>query len=60
MHPVGGRDVGWDRVRESWEQLAKIVSGVQIKLDDQFVQIIGDLAYELGVEHGAVYRGSIP
>jgi ketosteroid isomerase-like protein len=52
MHPVGGREVGWDQVRGSWEQIAKIVSGGQIKLDDQFVQIIGDVAYELGVEHG--------
>ena len=52
MHPVGGREVGWDQVRGSWEQIAKIVSGGQIKLDDQFVQIIGDVAYELGVESG--------
>jgi ketosteroid isomerase-like protein len=52
MHPAGGRDVGWGRVRESWEQLAKIVSRGKIKLDDQFVQIIGDVAYELGVERG--------
>jgi len=52
MHPVGGREVGWDQVRGSWEQVAKIVSGGQIKLEDQFVQIIGDVAYELGVEHG--------
>ena len=52
MHPVGGREVGWDKVRGSWEQVAKIVSGGQIKLEDQFVQIIGDVAYELGVERG--------
>src|SRR6476469_6092364 len=52
MHPIGGREVGWDQVRGSWEQVAKIVSGGQIKLEDQFVQIIGDMAYELGVEHG--------
>ena len=52
MHPVGGREVGWDQVRGSWEQVAKIVSGGQIKLEDQFVQIIGDVAYELGVERG--------
>src|SRR3984893_11339770 len=52
MHPIGGREVGWDQVRGTWEQVAKIVSGGQIRLDDQFVQIIGDVAYELGVERG--------
>ena len=23
MHPIGGREVGWDQVRGSWEQLAQ-------------------------------------
>lgn len=23
MHPVGGRQVGWSEVRESWEQVAQ-------------------------------------
>ena len=22
MHPIGGRQVGWDEVREEWEQVA--------------------------------------
>jgi ketosteroid isomerase-like protein len=52
MHPIGGRTVGWEKVRESFQQVAQIASQGQIKLDDQVVQIIGDLAYELGVERG--------
>ena len=52
MHPVGGREVGWDKVRESWEQVAKIASDGQVLLRDQFIQVAGDMAYELGSEQG--------
>ena len=24
MHPIGGRQVGWDEVRQSWEQVARL------------------------------------
>ena len=24
MHPIGGREVGWDKVRNSWEQVAQL------------------------------------
>jgi ketosteroid isomerase-like protein len=52
MHPIGGREVGWDQVRKSWEQVAQLTSGGQVKLADQVIQIAGDAAYELGVERG--------
>ena len=52
MHPIGGREVGWDKVRESFQQVAGIASGGRVKLDDQIVQVTGDRAYELGVERG--------
>ena len=52
MHPIGGRQVGWDKVRESFEQVAQIASEGRIKLDDQIIQVTGDLAYELGSERG--------
>jgi ketosteroid isomerase-like protein len=54
MHPIGGREVGWDQVRKSWQQVAQISSGGQGKLVDQVIRIVGDLAYELGVERGQV------
>ncbi len=50
MHPIGGREVGWDEVRRSWEQVAQFASEGEAKLDDQMIQVAGDFAYELGVE----------
>lgn len=52
MHPIGGRDVGWDQVGKSWEQVAQISTNGAVTLSDQFIQVVGDAAYELGVEHG--------
>ena len=58
MHPIGGRQVGWDEVRGSWEQTAQLAEGGQVELLDQIVQVAGDIAYELGVERGqAVFAG---
>ena len=58
LHPIGGRTVGWDNVRESFQQVANIASEGHIKLDDQLIQVIGDMAYELGSERGqAVFSG---
>ncbi len=57
MHPIGGREVGWDKVRGSFEQVAKIASGGRITLDDQFIQVVGDLAYEVGYERGPATFG---
>jgi ketosteroid isomerase-like protein len=58
MHPIGGRQVGWEKVRESFEQVAKIASAGRIRLEDQLIQVIGDLAYELGAERGqATFAG---
>jgi ketosteroid isomerase-like protein len=54
MHPVGGRETGWKKVRESWEQLAKIATGGEAKLRGQAIQVAANMAYELGVEHGHV------
>jgi hypothetical protein len=52
MHPIGGREVGWDQVRGSWEQVARLATHGQVRLSDQFIQVDGDAAYELGVEPG--------
>jgi ketosteroid isomerase-like protein len=55
MHPIGGRQVGWDEVRASWENVAKIFSNGQVNLSDQRICVGGDLAYELGIEHVHVW-----
>ncbi len=56
MHPIGGREVGWEQVKNSWEQVAQLCTKGQAKLGDQFIQVAGDAAYELGVERGQFSR----
>ena len=54
MHPIGGRQTGWDEVRGSFEQVAGLASGGQGELRDQTIQVSGDMAYEVGIERGQV------
>jgi uncharacterized protein (TIGR02246 family) len=54
MHPIGGRQVGWDQVRVSWQQVAAIASEGRVTLGDQLVRVVGEAAYELGTEHVAM------
>ena len=54
MHPIGGRQVGWNEVRESWEQVAQGASDGKVELKDQLIRVIGDVAYEVGVEMSRV------
>lgn len=57
MHPIGGRQVGWNEVRESWEQVAKSASDGKVELKDQLIHVAGDAAYEAGVEHAEFRLG---
>lgn len=52
MHPIGGREVGWDEVEGPWAQVASISSGGQVELDDQLIRVGEDIAYEVGTERG--------
>lgn len=54
MHPIGGREVGWDAVRESFEKVAELASNGRVELRDRTIRTAGDVAYETGVEHGRV------
>jgi ketosteroid isomerase-like protein len=49
MHPIGGRQVGWNEVRESWEQVAQGASDGKVELKDQLIRVLGDVAYEVGL-----------
>ena len=53
QHPIGGRQVGWEEVLGSWEQVSHLASEGKVELNEQFVHVAGDVAYEIGVEHGA-------
>ena len=57
MHPIGAREVGWDKVGKAWEQVAKLASGGQVKLSDQLIEVAGDMAYEVGIEQGQAKFG---
>jgi len=57
MHPIGGRQVGWNQVRESWEQVAQVASDGKVELKDQLIRVAGDVAYEVGVEHAEFKLG---
>jgi len=54
MHPIGGRQVGWKDVWATWDQTAQVASDGQVELQDQFIRVIGDLAYEIGVEKAGI------
>lgn len=60
MHPIGGREVGWERVRDSFRKVAEIASEGRVRLDDQIVGVTGDLAYELGSERGQLKLAGHP
>ena|SRR5689334_15280165 len=58
MHPIGGRQTGWDQVGDSWRQVAGIASGGKVTLADRLIRVVGDAAYELGTEHAdATFAG---
>jgi ketosteroid isomerase-like protein len=52
MHPIGGRQTGWDEVRGSFEQVGQLAAGGRAELTDWRIQVDGDMAYEVGVERG--------
>jgi ketosteroid isomerase-like protein len=51
MHPLGGREVGWDVVRGSWESAAQAFEGGSHEVSDLEVSVLGDVAYTTGIEH---------
>ncbi len=57
MHPIGKRDIGWDEVRSSFEQVADASSGGKVVLAERIIHVIGDVGYELGVERGQAAFG---
>jgi ketosteroid isomerase-like protein len=60
LHPIGGRQVGWDAVRGSFEQVAQLASDGNVEIMNQLIQVDGDLAYEVGVEQGKLKLAGQP
>lgn len=60
MHPIGGRTVGWDAVRDSFDQVAEMASDGKIELKEQVIHAAGEMAYELGVEQGPIKLAGHP
>jgi ketosteroid isomerase-like protein len=58
MHPLGGQEFGWPEVRKSFEQVGKLASGGRVTLADRHLQVVGDVAYETGIERGQAKLGS--
>ncbi len=52
MHPIGGRELGWTQVKEPWSKVAEISAGGEVCLEQQVIEVIGDVAYEVGLEAG--------
>ncbi len=58
MHPLGGRQTGWEQVRDVWEQVAQAFSDGQVSIEDLVVvPLSDDVAYTLGHEHGRAKLG---
>ncbi|MFB6080247.1 MAG: nuclear transport factor 2 family protein [Haloferacaceae archaeon] len=54
MHPIGGREVGWDAVKEPWRAIADISENGEVTVTDRLLRVVGDLAYELATERASV------
>lgn len=52
MHPIGGRETGWEAVKGSFNGVGQLASGGKVELKDQLIRVLGDVAYEVGNEEG--------
>src|SRR5919112_4460701 len=53
LHPLGGRETGWEEVRANWEQVAQGFSEGEVSIEDLVVvPLSDDVAYTLGHEQG--------
>lgn len=57
MRPNGGREIGWEQLWEAWQYVARVFSGGQVELTEQYIVTSGDLAYEIGLEIGRFSPG---
>jgi uncharacterized protein (TIGR02246 family) len=60
MHPIGGREQGWDAVRGAWEGVASASTDGTVTRTDQVIRVIGDGAYELCTESASMTLAGEP
>jgi ketosteroid isomerase-like protein len=61
MHPLGGRQIGWPEVRESWEMATGAISGGSVEVSDlQITMLADDAAYTIGTENASAIVGGTP
>ena len=52
LRPFGGREVGWQAVHDAFARIATHATGGDNEIHDQLIEVVGDMAYEVGVERG--------
>lgn len=52
MHPIGGCERGWSKVKGPWAQVAGICQGGKVKLTSSKIHATKDMAVESGLETG--------
>lgn len=60
MHPIGGREIAFGAVCQPFDKVARLDADGTIRISDQFIQVVGDAAYEIAVEHGEMKLGGHP
>jgi len=59
LHPIGGMERGWSKVKGPWAQVAAISGGGKVALKSAKIHATKDMAVESGVEVGtAVMAGT--
>ena len=57
MHPLGGRQEGWDQIRASWGMVSGIGQKVDIDLHDATYFVAGNIGIVTGFERGDLNFG---
>jgi ketosteroid isomerase-like protein len=61
MHPLGGRQVGWEAVSQSLRGIAQAITDARVTVTDLIVvPVTDDVGYTLGTEHGEGTIGDQP
>lgn len=59
MHPIGGVERGWSKVKGPWAQVASFAGGGKVVLKSSKIHVTKDMAVESGLEVGtAVMAGT--